>query len=254
MQPAPGDLSRSSLDSWRSESLPVRPSTDRMPALKYLCPSAGAFPLPGGAPPQVSPRDRDACGPQVPAGFIQPFLLLIYFITLNTFAEAGSKVSVFQRAWRCGNKCCYSCWSPGECFPHPGGPDAELFLHRDSSSAHGVCSGCLAVLLFVQALVASNLTGEALIGAQVGSGWQSPSGHEPCQRPAAIISLPSTSECGSNGCVLWDRGSLPLSSLWQPLARHACSMGWGRWNKTVVFHFITRLCSLLPCLCLLPFP
>uniref|UniRef100_A0A8D2LZB2 Fibroblast growth factor n=1 Tax=Zonotrichia albicollis TaxID=44394 RepID=A0A8D2LZB2_ZONAL len=38
-----------------------------------------------------------------------------------------------------------------------------------------------------------------------------------------------------------------------PLAGHVCSMGRGCWNKTVLFHFITRLCDLLPCLCLIPF-
>lgn len=67
-----------------------------MPALKYLCPGPGAFPLPGGVPPQVSPQDRDACGPQVPTDFIQQLLLLIYFLTLNTFAEAGGKVFILQ--------------------------------------------------------------------------------------------------------------------------------------------------------------
>lgn len=51
LQPAPGDLFRSSLDSWKSESLPVHPSMDSMPALKYLCPGAGAFLLPGGVLP-----------------------------------------------------------------------------------------------------------------------------------------------------------------------------------------------------------
>lgn len=33
--------------------------------------------------------------PQVPASFIQQFLLF-YFITLDTFAEAGSKVFILQ--------------------------------------------------------------------------------------------------------------------------------------------------------------
>ncbi|XP_063271290.1 fibroblast growth factor 5 isoform X3 [Prinia subflava] len=96
LQPTPGDLSHSSLDSWRSESLLLHPGMDLMPALKYLCHGAGAFLLPGGVPPQVPPHDRDACSSQVPTGFIQQFLLLIYFITLSTFADAGSKVFILQ--------------------------------------------------------------------------------------------------------------------------------------------------------------
>lgn len=72
------------------------------------------------------------------------------------------------------------------------------------------------MLLYVQALVALNLTGEALIGAQVGSGWQNPSGPEPYQLPAEIISFLSASDYGTNGCFHWNRGSLPLSSFWQP--------------------------------------
>lgn len=86
-----------------------------------------------------------------------------------------------------------------------------LFLCRGVicgvNCAHGVSNQCLAVLLYVQALVALNLTSEALIRAQVGSGWQKPSGPEPHQCPAAIISLLSASDCGTNGCSHWNRGS-----------------------------------------------
>ncbi|XP_063271288.1 fibroblast growth factor 5 isoform X1 [Prinia subflava] len=87
---------RSGRQCWRSESLLLHPGMDLMPALKYLCHGAGAFLLPGGVPPQVPPHDRDACSSQVPTGFIQQFLLLIYFITLSTFADAGSKVFILQ--------------------------------------------------------------------------------------------------------------------------------------------------------------